>query len=47
MDKANSEMTKLQLEIDKTAKVNPEFYEDDDRLEQIMFFMVGTIKEKK
>jgi hypothetical protein len=47
MDKANSEMTKLQLEIDKSAKVNPEFYEDDDRLEQIMFFMIGTIKEKK
>jgi hypothetical protein len=47
MDKANSEMKKLHLEIDKTAKVNPEFYDDDDRLEQIIFFMVGTIKEKK
>ena len=47
MDKANSEMEKLQLEIDKSAKVNPEFYEEDDRLVQIMFFMVGTIKEKK
>jgi hypothetical protein len=47
MEKANSEMKKLHLEIDKTAKVNPEFYDDDDRLEQIIFFMVGTIKEKK
>jgi hypothetical protein len=47
MDKANSEMEKLQLEIDKSAKINPEFYEEDDRLERIMFFMVGKIKEKK
>ena len=47
MDKANSEMKKLHLEIDKSAKINPEFYEEDDRLERIMFFMVGTIKEKE
>jgi hypothetical protein len=47
MDKANKEMQKLELEIDKTAKENPQFYEDDDRLDQIMFFMVGKIKEKK
>ena len=47
MDKANSEMEKLQLEIDKSANQNPEFYEEDDRLERIMFFMVGKIKEKK
>jgi hypothetical protein len=47
MDKANSEMEKLELEIDKSAKVNPEFYDDDDRLTSILFFMVGKIKEKK
>lgn len=47
MDKANSQMKKLHLEIDKTAETNPEFYDDDDRLERIIFFMVGTIKEKK
>lgn len=45
MDKANSEMTKLELEIDKSASQNPEFYEEDDRLERIMFFMVGKIKK--
>lgn len=47
MDKANSEMEKLELEVDKTAKVNPEFYDDEDRLTQILFFLVGKIKEKK
>jgi len=47
MDKANSEMEKLELAIDKSAQENPQFYEDDDRLDQIMFFMIGKIKEKK
>lgn len=47
MDKANSEMEKLELEVDKSAKINPEFYDDEDRLTQILFFLVGNIKEKK
>lgn len=44
MDKANSKMEKLQLEIDKSAKENPSFFEDEDRLDQILFFMKGKIK---
>ena len=46
MDKANSKMEKLQLEIDKSAKENPSFFEDEDRLDQILFFMKGTLKTK-
>lgn len=47
MDKANSEMEKLELEIDKSAKINPESYDDEDRLTQYRFFLVGKIKENK
>jgi hypothetical protein len=46
MDKANSKMEKLHLEIDKSAKENPSFFEDEDRLDQILFFMKGTLKTK-
>lgn len=47
MAKANSEMEKLELEIDKSAKINPEEYDDEGRLTQYLFFLVGKIKEKK
>ena len=47
LDQINPKLEKFHFEIDKTAKINPEFYDDEDRLEQILFFIVGSIKEKK
>lgn len=46
MAKANTEMKKLELEIDKSADENPSLFDDDDRLTRVMFFMIGKIKEK-
>jgi hypothetical protein len=47
LDQINQKMEKFHFEIDKDAKINPEFYEDEDRLDEILFFIVGSIKEKK
>jgi hypothetical protein len=46
MSKVNADMEKLELEIDKSASENPSFFDEDDRLVKVMFFMVGKIKEK-